>query len=123
MGQYWYPVNLDKKEFVDPHTLGVGLKLVEQAGSHPGTGTALVILLAAQPEQRGGGDLDMSLDPAKRIIGRWAGDRIALVGDYAEDTDLAPEHEASKIYDRCLSREYTDISEDVSRVIQQEIGD
>jgi len=38
---------------------------------------------------------------AARTIGRWAGDRIALVGDYAEDADLAPEHNASTIYEKC----------------------
>jgi len=31
-----------------------------------------------------------------------------LVGDYAEDTDLAPEHEASKIYGLC-SEETTEV--------------
>jgi len=40
MGQYWKPVNLDKREYVDPHKLDVGLKLWEQLASHPGTGAA-----------------------------------------------------------------------------------
>lgn len=83
MGQYWFPVNLDKREFVDPHKLGAGLKLWEQLAASPGTGAALVVLCAAMPEPRGGGDLKPH--PA---VGRWAGDRIALVGDYAEDSDL-----------------------------------
>jgi len=59
MGQYWKVVNLDKREYVSPHKLGAGLKLWEQVANHPGTGTALVILCAAQREVRGGGDLDM----------------------------------------------------------------
>ena len=37
MGQYWLPVNLDKREFVNPHKLGAGLKLWEQLANHPGT--------------------------------------------------------------------------------------
>lgn len=122
MGQYWMPVNLDKKEFVDPHKLGSGLKLVEQLGTH--VGTALIILTAAYREHRGGGDLDLEEnwhgpertipphntepgpmpegypDLAKQVIGRWAGDRIAIVGDYAEDSDLPAEFEASKIWDK-----------------------
>ena len=145
MGQYWLPVNLDKKEFVDPHKLGTGLKLWEQAAAYPGTGAALLILVAAMPEPRGGGDLDLDKNwhgvertasapgptpgpmpeayqaIAKRTIGRWAGDRIALVGDYAEDSDLAPEHHAKSIYDRCRAGEYADVTSDVARVIEHEL--
>jgi hypothetical protein len=83
MGQYWKTVNLDKREFICPHKLGGGLKLWEQVNNPPGTPVALFILTAAMPEPRGGGDLKPH--PA---IGRWAGDRIATVGDYAEDGDL-----------------------------------
>lgn len=178
MGQYWIPVNLDKGEFIDPHKLGSGLKLWEQLANAPGTQAALIVLLAAMPEPRGGGDLDLDTNwhgperkdmsgpgpmpeeypaIAARTIGRWAGDRIALVGDYAEDTDLPAEFEASKIYEKCRdtvrevvtdhkdhvdsSRVYggpndgkyvrwekvgppafTDISEDVRRVIEHELG-
>ncbi len=162
MGQYWLPVNLDKHEYVMPHKLGTGLKLWEQLANSPGTGAALIVLTAAMPEQRGGGDFDLDrnwhgpertmdkypADPAPmpedyhavaaRTIGRWAGDRIAIVGDYAEDGDLAPEHVASTIYSRCNSPEdvakyglpegvteadlYTDISADVARVIEHELN-
>jgi len=38
MGQYWKPVNLTKREFINPHFLGAGLKLGEQVGTYPGTG-------------------------------------------------------------------------------------
>lgn len=157
MGQYWRPVNLDKKECLDPHALGCGLKLCEQLANSPGVGSALIILTAAMPEPRGGGDLDLDRNwhgperkfpehnatpgpmpddypaVAARTIGRWAGDRIALVGDYAEDGDLAPEHSASTIYGRCLSARYpedaagidepfVDITPDVIRVIEHELG-
>ena len=171
MGQYWMPVNLDKKEFIDPHKLGSGLKLCEQLGSH--VGTALTILTAAYQEKRGGGDLDidenwhgpertsgMDAGPmprsypaiARKTIGRWAGDRIAVVGDYAEDSDLPPEFEASKIWDKLQSEyeyyedndpkgtllqtqngkyqhrklvkpaEYLDITDDICRVIEHELS-
>ena len=36
MGQYHYTVNLSKKEFINPHKLGDGLKLLEQSGYCPG---------------------------------------------------------------------------------------
>jgi hypothetical protein len=147
MGQYWKVVNLDKKEYLDPHKLGAGLKLWEQLANYPGTGTALIVLCAAMPEARGGGDLDLednwhgpertfpeyNTSPARmpdaypeiaaRTIGRWAGDRIALVGDYAEDGDLAPEHHASTLYEQC-GREgaFQDVTDDVCAVIEHELG-
>ena len=152
MGQYWLVVNLDKREYVHPHPVGSGLKLWEQVAAHPGTGTALVILCAAQREVRGGGDLEMHYKEAKEVIGRWAGDRIAIVGDYAEPEDLPEHFEADLIYDLCssvyeimkniklyrengdLSRAqrledalrkygpYKDISQMVAKVIEHELG-
>ena len=172
MGQYWMPVNLTKKEFIRPHKLGTGLKLWEQLANSPGTGAALLILCAAMPEARGGGDFDLEenwhgperkdmskVGPmpeeypavAARTIGRWAGDRIALVGDYAEDSDLPQRFKASKIYGKCSAEyeevvnddpegarycnkdgkyvhfveskppEFTDVTDDVCRVIEHEL--
>lgn len=109
MGQYHLTVNLDKREFLDPHKLGDGLKLWEQLNSQGGVMAALHILLACS-NGRGGGDLHRTLkrdgvsyeEPeAPEWVGRWAGDRIAVVGDYAEDGDLAPEHNADLVYDLC----------------------
>lgn len=118
MGQYWKPVNLDKCEYIDPHKLGSGLKLREQFGTHPGTGVALLMLLAAMPEARGGGD-----PQPNSIIGRWAGDRVALVGDYTVDADL-PEHPGvGDIYQRCCGSTegaYTDITDAVCAMIERE---
>lgn len=125
MGQYWLPINLDKREYINPHRLGVGLKLWEQLANHPGTGAALIILLAAEREPRGGGDLDIDEnwhgpertfpenntspgpmpedypEVARRTIGRWAGDRVVLIGDYAERDDLPEEFDADLIYYLC----------------------
>jgi hypothetical protein len=105
MGQYWYVVNLDKKEFLHPHTLGCGLKLVEQVGTVPGTAAALIMLLAAEPRARGGGDFDVDNPKLRPVVGRWAGDRIALIGDYAQPGDL-PGERADLIWKLCqLGRE------------------
>ncbi len=160
MGQYWLTVNLDKREFIDAHKLGVGLKLGEQIGSGHGTPDALFILVAAMRERRGGGDFDWDSnyygkerdfknrehdtkggpviedynEVAKRTIGRWAGDRIAVVGDYAEDSDLPNSPiPASEIYGLCRDESeinpetggeivFHDISADVARVIEHEVG-
>ena len=127
MGQYWIPVNLDKKEFIHPHKLGSGLKLMEQAGTHPGTAIPLLLLVAAFPAQRGGGDPRINDEADEAVIGRWAGDRVAVVGDYAEDGDLAPEHEASKIYNRCCGADdsptdgWTDITDQVCACMERQL--
>ena len=144
MGQYWYPVNLDKQEFIHPHRLGTGLKLWEQLVNGPGTGGALIVLCAAEPEMRGGGDFtlydekDEELDPIlTRTIGRWTGDRIALVGDYAADGDMGIE-DAASIYERCLHKgdtdddgnliefkeghHFRDITDDVRYVFERQLG-
>jgi hypothetical protein len=157
MGQYWRAVNLDKYEFLNPYTFNHGAKLWEHLACHPGVGAALIVLCAAQPECRGGGDLDMDMnwhgpervdmtkegmtkegphvegyeEIARRTIGRWAGDRIALVGDYSEEGDL-PREDASKIYSLCRQAKdldpeddpkdfYADISADVKVVLDHEL--
>jgi len=144
MGQYWMVVNLDKKEYVNAHRLGCGIKLWEQLANHPATGTALLVLLAAMPQRRVVGDLDDAdgkadkgyAEVAKRTIGRWAGDRIALVGDYGEAGDIPsmPDLNAGDVYQACHNpREfdgeadvpkefYTDVSADVRAVIAHELG-
>ena len=125
MGQYWMPVNLTKREYINPHKLGSGLKLREQIWN-AGVGQALVILTAAMPERRGGGDFE----PAP-IIGRWAGDRIAIVGDYAERSDLPDEDKADEIYTLCWASDpafadssekpFTDVTDEVCAVIEREL--
>ena len=62
MGQYWKVVNIDKKETLNPNALGCGLKLGEQLGTFPGTSGALLVLLSAMPESRGGGDFNMDTE-------------------------------------------------------------
>jgi hypothetical protein len=113
MGQYHYIINLSKREYLNPHKLGDGLKLWEQLNSHGGVMAALHILLACS-NGRGGGDLYTVevkegveyYNPADpNWVGRWAGDRIAVVGDYAERGDLALEHEADLICDLCGTEE------------------
>lgn len=111
MGQYWKLVNLDKKEFVNPHKLASGLKLWECLANSPGIGAAMIILQSAMPEARGGGDFTLDSDNeeyneiARRTVGRWAGDRVVMVGDYAVDSDLPRRQKASGIYGKCMSKD------------------
>ncbi len=107
MGQYHYVVNLDKRQFLMPHRFGDGLKLLEFASSSYGTLAALALVLAASTDGgqgRGGGDPH---EPHP-LIGSWAGDRLAIVGDYAEDAALSgrlgiEDPPASTIYTLCYS--------------------
>jgi len=108
VGQYHYLVNLDKHEFIDPHKLGDGLKMWEQGASLYGTCAAAAILLASSCKDgpRGGGDFQIHTND---VVGMWAGDRVCWVGDYAEDSDLPEEYNASSIFNRCgPEREWLD---------------
>ena len=134
MGQYHYTVNLDKREYLDPHKFGDGLKLMECGASGGGTLMALAVLLAEQNRggARGGGDLhpwteaerwgeDRTLPVTGRedylmteIVGRWAGDRVTIIGDYweAENDPVAAAVDGGPWSERS-GEEWTDISEDV----------
>jgi len=123
MGQYWLVVNLDRKEFLNPHRVGCGLKLGEQLHTFPGTPNALLMLCSAMPIRRGGGNINPST-----VVGRWAGNRVAVVGDYAEDDDFPMKDgdiPASKIYGECkadVSSKFTDISDLVAEAIEDEFN-
>jgi|GEM_PF-2309148 len=82
MGQYHHPVCIEAEEGLSPHRLGCGLKEGEQGFTRPGTPNAIVALVCAR-----GGNMpaDCSQSP---LIGRWAGKRVLVQGDYAEDDDI-----------------------------------
>lgn len=86
MGQYYKVVNLDKKQYLDPHDCGEGAKLMEIALSSMSM-MSCVALLLADGNGRGGGDIH-SENP---LIGSWAGDRIVISGDYADNGRFIPE--------------------------------
>jgi len=97
MGQYYLVVNVDKRQFLHPHCFSDGLKLMEFGASGCGTMAGLAILLA-DGNGRGGGDCRVKADPYK-LIGSWAGDRIVVTGDYADNGKLyhtAPDDDQPK---------------------------
>lgn len=126
MGQYHKLVNLDKKEYVHGHRIDNGLKLMEQCGFEKCTATALWLLLACS-NGRGGGDAK-----AHPMVGRWAGDRIIVVGDYAEEDDV-PGLNAKNIYHGCelpspdhppeVEHYFTDISLEVKEMLDLEFDE
>jgi hypothetical protein len=84
MGQYHGLFNLDKKEMVFPHELGFGAKQWEHTGFAGSLSDVLYALCAFQVN-RGGGDFG---NDGGIFKGRWHGDRVAVVGDYAAFGDL-----------------------------------
>jgi hypothetical protein len=106
MGQYHEIYNLDKKERINPHAIDNGLKLYEQVGRINTSATALFALVA-NSNGRGGGDF-----PEHDVIGRWAGDRILVQGDYAKSTDqgFVPAGELEA---------FTDISDKVASMLAE----
>ena len=89
MGQYFKAVNLDKEEYVCPWCMNGGAKLWEWAANKQG---AIFTLLLRKSDEGGGGDFygyHRGCDeggpiqcPLSSVTGRWAGDRICLIGDY-----------------------------------------
>lgn len=104
MGQYHKLYNLDRKEYVHAHRIGNGLKLMEQAGHKKSTSTALLLLIA-NSNGRGGGDA-----VPHPLIGSWAGDRVLVQGDYAQEGDKAFVSEE-------VLEEFKDISADVKSML------
>jgi len=113
MGQYRKVVNLTKKEWLNPHRFGDGMKLLEFGASDYGTMLALAVLLSDSPNAGGSGDLRSD---DREWYGRWAGDNIIVTGDYAE-TGPACEPGKPCLYDRC-DDELTDISAHIWKVIR-----
>ena len=102
MGQYFKAVNVSKQEFVCPSCLRGGAKLWEWASNTQG---AIFTLLLRKSDEGGGGDyreVTFETNP-EAIVGRWAGDKIVLIGDY----DSSGLWEKSKRY-RNISHEVAD---------------
>lgn len=113
MGQYHILVNYDKKEVVEPYEIGLGAKQVEQLGAFKGTLADAMYLLMMTSPARGGGDLPMTC-----VSGRWAGDRVMVVGDYTEDSDVPSIPNVSKLY----NGDYLNISNQVAEALQVAFG-
>ncbi len=82
MGQYHHPVCIEAEEGLSPPGMDSGLKEGEQGFSRASTPNAIVALVCAR-----GGNMpaDCTQSP---LIGRWAGKRVLIQGDYAEDEDI-----------------------------------
>lgn len=111
MGQYHLLVNVDKREYLDPSSIGLGVKQWEhqahaQWPMFGSLGDAMYLLTMTSPA-RGGGDM-----PLTEVSGRWAGDRVMVVGDYTEDGDLPAEFMGAELYGTAYST-YEEIGQEV----------
>jgi hypothetical protein len=85
MGQYHSIYNLDKQEVIHPHDIGLGAKQREHTGHTASLSDIMYVLTTCSP-MRGGGDFWAEV--MGDFIGRWAGDRVVVIGDYSEQSDL-----------------------------------
>jgi hypothetical protein len=123
MGQYFYLVNVDKKQFIHPHQIGNGLKIGEQLGWKYSTEVVAKLLASERSD----------IHP---LIGEWRGDHVGFAGDYGssaavEDYPLPEtfaDHEAVEaIYHACQECEeapatWTDISAAVREMMTAVFG-
>src|ERR1700730_15814985 len=82
MGQYHHPVCIEAEEGLNAYDFDCGAKEGEIGFSRPSPVNAIVALVCAR-----GGNMpaDCSQSP---LIGRWAGKRVLVQGDYAENDDI-----------------------------------
>lgn len=106
MGQYFIAVNETKKEWVSPWDLGGVAKLWEWCANK---WAGIFPYLLRQSSEGGGGDVD---DSTKlEYVGRWAGDKVCLVGDYDD----------SKLYEKA-EKDFTNISKPLLEEYNKFIG-
>jgi hypothetical protein len=115
MGQYYKIVNVKKREYLNPHMFGEGLKLMEFGMSAGGSMTALAVLLS-NGCGRGGGDLH-SDNP---IVGSWAGDPIVVAGDYGDEGKFLPADKQDTTLYSVAEEEGTDISAKVLDALMED---
>lgn len=119
MGQYHILVNVDKQETVIPHGLGLGLKQWEHSFRQGSLPQVLYVLLATSPA-RGGGDLKTPHN-ADEVWGRWCGDRVLVLGDYTQDSDVPSIPNVGDLYGYACD-EFTDITDLLIPLLETTFG-
>jgi hypothetical protein len=75
MGRYFYVVNHDKQEKLDPQQMGEGNKFVDFVPGNGRTLTIMSMLLSCTPPI-----LPLPCAVREHVVGRWAGDRVEILG-------------------------------------------
>lgn len=99
MGQYFITINKTKKEYLRTYTFGDGAKFLEFMSSRRGMKEATMMLLT-----NGGESLKCYFSPKEKYLGRWSGDQIEILGDYAEG-DLWDQIQSEKSKWKDISKE------------------
>lgn len=99
MGEYHIAVNIDRREFINPHAFGNGAKFIEFHYQGFGLMAGLGILLV-EPGKGHYGE--------NTVSGSWARDRIVIAGDHAPHEPGESRNLIHIAYD-----EYKDISSEV----------
>jgi hypothetical protein len=116
MGQYFKIVNEDKHEVVTSWGLGTVAKFWEWFYNHS---AGVFVWLLRKSDGDGGGDIHEDERSRYTTLGRWAGDRITLIGDY-DSSGLWDAAETTDAADQPLSDvQYADIS----ALVRSEIND
>lgn len=119
MGQYFYVVNLDKRQYLHPHVFDDGLKLMEFGNSGQATLLGLTVLLA-DSNGHGGGDFNQfgGVQPGlAELVGSWAGDRIVFTGDYSEASYYTRGGEPINDLDHSLYETAAERFQDISSMV------
>lgn len=107
MGQYFKLVNLDKKEVVNPWDIAGSAKFWEWLYNPQ---ARVLVWLLRQSDEDGGGDIRADERERYTTLGRWAGDRVTLIGDY-DSSNLWEASATTDAHGRPHpDAEYTDIS-------------
>ena len=104
MGQYYLLVNVDKEEFICPWCMHGVAKAWEWCANNY---IRVLAFLICHSDEEGGGDPHKDYE----YYGRWAYDRIVLIGDY----------DSSGLFDKA-DKEYRNITRDVLREFNDFMG-
>ena len=118
MGQYFKIVNEDKQEVITSWGLGGPAKFWEWLYN---TQARVFVWLLRKSDGDGGGDIPTEERTRYTTLGRWAGDRITLIGDY--DSSWLWERAETRGEDNkpLAGATYTDISAVVRREFNEAV--
>jgi len=99
--EYFIIANLDKREYIEPHSFNGGSKLAEFIGSDYLNALGWLVTDSSVPLEKA------------RTRGRWCGDRIIMAGNWSDNDNAVQSKEYKHHYAEIHNDGYEDISADV----------